>query len=89
LALPKVHGGKADITWRFGLRFSIGPAKRPSERELRRCFAFTSSATSSQSIAQAAYRENSQEMVNANCSNAYWLRWCAGNLTEIFVIAFT
>ena len=27
--------------------------------------------------------------VNANCSNACWLRWRAGNLTEIFAIAVT
>jgi hypothetical protein len=62
------------------------------KRELRLRFAVTSSANSSPSIACAAYRENSREpekRVNANCSNACWLRWRAENLTEIFAIAVT
>jgi hypothetical protein len=59
------------------------------KRELRLRFVVTSSANSSRSIACAAYREILEKRVNTNCSNACWLRWCAGNLTEIFVIAFT
>jgi hypothetical protein len=56
---------------------------------MRLRFADTSSATSSSSIAWAAFEEILEKMVNANCSNAYWLRWCAGNHMEMFVIAVT
>jgi hypothetical protein len=38
---------------------------------------------------QALHIWKIQKRVNATCSKVCWLRRCAGNLTEIFVIAFT